>query len=190
MYPLKKFVECAIKAKKCNTGSILVYDKNNIEYFAHHSLVEKMKSKFNILLMGKELYFIYEMEVWSGAKWENKQVNSIVFIALEIESINLFLTLIKEKEDIRTKISNLNQEYDKYLNSSNDELEKFGNKLFDDIENSEALNIIFGSENKSEESYNQFKVMKIQRCNEYNSEIATLRNMLLEINNKIELMIA
>ena len=197
MYPLEMLVSRGDKAKKLATGSMIVFDEKNIEYFAIYDLVEKMKSKFNNLLLGNELYIIYQREIWTGTKWNNKQVNNIVFIAHDLETINAYLTLIKEKEETKIKKLNKWQEYMEFIESSIVRRKKYHEKLIAKLKNSEVLNphfIVFDFHNKLsldeklKSDFNQFEVLETQTRNQYDNDIETLTNRLIEIHDKIELM--
>ncbi len=172
------FLAKVCKAKKLPTGSILVYDDLYNEYFAINSLVKQMDTSFENIINGKITYILFEKEVWTGKKWNNKEVNKIIFIADQKEEVIKFLNIIIEKEDLlRMTNKNFSRIIESYETDSKN-FKKFNSTVFVNI---------------SEADIELRNILKIQSSNEITrnqltKDIDTLRKRLDEIYKQIELM--
>lgn len=91
------------------SGSFKAYDINENEYFAHSSVVEKNKDKFDALNTQQNSFWVLvEKQNW-GVKWENREVSGIITISELIEDCILWKENLFYKKIIKYNLHLMEQ---------------------------------------------------------------------------------
>jgi hypothetical protein len=104
MYIVKVTNGCFIRS-----GSFKAYDINENEYFAHSSVVEKNKDKFDALNTQQNSFWVLvEKQNW-GVKWDNREVSGIITISELIEDCKLWKENLFYKKIIKYNLHLMEQ---------------------------------------------------------------------------------
>ena len=174
----KMFITTVCKARKLPTGSILAYDELNNEYFAINSLVKQLKIQFKKIIDRNPSYILFVKEVWTGGKWNNKEVNKIIYISDQKENVIKFSNIIIEKDETLRMIYKNNSRIIELYETDTRNFKKLNETKFNTISDSDkALKNILEIQNSNENTRTELK---------NNNE--SLRKRLNEIYSQIEII--
>ena len=126
----KMFITTVTGGNIIHTGSFWAQDIIGQEFFAGSEFVKGKIKTFEELQLGVTKTILVLKEVWGG-KWENQEVNKIIFIGNSLDEAKKFKDIIKLEFSCMKNIYEINkQQLENITNGGKVNNEYYENQLF------------------------------------------------------------
>jgi hypothetical protein len=126
----KMFITTVTGGNIIHTGSFWAQDIIGQEFFADSEFVKGKMKTFEELQLGITKTILVLKEVWGG-KWENQEVNKIIFIGNSLDEAKKFKDIIKLEISYMKNIYEINkQQLENITNGGKVNNEYYENQLF------------------------------------------------------------